>query len=43
VKVAVHRLRRKFRAVLRSRIAETVHDPAEVDEELRYLIRVLTM
>ena len=43
VKVAVHRLRRKFRSALRSRIAETVDDAAGVDEELRYLIRVLTM
>jgi RNA polymerase sigma-70 factor (ECF subfamily) len=43
VKVAVHRLRRKFRAALRSRIAETVDDAADVDEELRNLIRVLTM
>jgi RNA polymerase sigma-70 factor (ECF subfamily) len=43
IKVAVHRLRRKFRAALRTRIAETVDDPADVEEELRYLIRVLTM
>ena len=43
VKVAVHRLRRKFRAALRSCIAETVDDPADVEEELRYLIRVLAM
>lgn len=43
VKVAVHRLRRKFRAALRSRIAETVDDPADVEDELRYLIRILAM
>lgn len=43
VKVAVHRLRRKFRAALRSRIAETVDDPADVEEELRYLIRILAV
>lgn len=43
IKVAVHRLRRKFRSALRTAIAETVNDPADVEEELRYLIRVLTM
>jgi RNA polymerase sigma-70 factor (ECF subfamily) len=41
VKVAVHRLRRAFRAELRAAIAETVSKPSEVDEELRYLERVL--
>ncbi|MEZ5317916.1 MAG: sigma-70 family RNA polymerase sigma factor [Vicinamibacterales bacterium] len=41
VKVAVHRLRRRFHTALRARIAETVLDPAEVDDEVRYLIDVL--
>jgi DNA-directed RNA polymerase specialized sigma24 family protein len=41
VKVAVHRLRKTFRAELRAAIAETVSDPADVDEELRYLERAL--
>ena len=41
VKVAIHRLRRKFRKQLRSAIADTVSDPSEVDEELQYLERVL--
>jgi DNA-directed RNA polymerase specialized sigma24 family protein len=41
VKVAVHRLRKAFRAELRAAIAETVADPAEVDEELKYLERAL--
>jgi RNA polymerase sigma factor (sigma-70 family) len=41
VKVAVHRLRRRFHARLRSRIAETVLDPADVDDEVRFLIGAL--
>ncbi len=41
VKVAVHRLRRRFGELLRDEIAETVADPAEVDEEIRYLLTVL--
>ena len=41
VKVAVHRLRKRFGQLLRAGVAETVADPAEVDAELRYLLRVL--
>jgi len=41
VKVAVHRLRRKFQGQLRREVAETVADPSEVVEEIRYLIRAL--
>jgi RNA polymerase sigma-70 factor (ECF subfamily) len=41
VRVAVHRLRRKFQARLRQEIAETVSDSAEIDDEIRYLIRAL--
>jgi RNA polymerase sigma-70 factor (ECF subfamily) len=37
VAVAVHRLRRRFRHVLRSQIADTVGTPDEVDEEYRSL------
>jgi DNA-directed RNA polymerase specialized sigma24 family protein len=41
VKVAVHRLRRRFGQLLRAGVAETVADPGEVDAELRHLLRVL--
>jgi DNA-directed RNA polymerase specialized sigma24 family protein len=41
VKTAVHRLRRRFQAALRTDIAETVSDPADVDDEIRYLVRAL--
>lgn len=41
VKTAVHRLRRKFQDALRKDIAETVSDPEDVDDEIRYLVRAL--
>jgi len=41
-KVAVHRLRQRFGALLRLEIAETVLAPADVDDEVRELIRALS-
>jgi RNA polymerase sigma factor (sigma-70 family) len=41
VKVAVHRLRQRYRALLRDTIADTVSTPDEVEDELRYLFRTL--
>jgi RNA polymerase sigma factor (sigma-70 family) len=41
IKVTVHRLRRRFGALLREEIGETVADPEEVDDEIRELFRVL--
>ena len=43
VKTAVHRLRRRFQAELRRAVADTVSDTADVDEEIRYLIRALRL
>jgi RNA polymerase sigma-70 factor (ECF subfamily) len=40
VKVAIHRLRARFRELIRAEVAATVGDPAEVTEELRHLIAV---
>lgn len=37
----VHRLRERYRALIREEIAFTVSTPGEVDEELRYLIAVM--
>lgn len=37
LKAAVHRLRQRFRELLRTAVARTVSAPHEVDEELRYL------
>jgi RNA polymerase sigma factor (sigma-70 family) len=42
VKVAVHRLRQRYRDLLRAEIAQTVDGPPEVEAELRHLIRVLS-
>ncbi len=42
VKSAVHRLRRRFRDLFREEIAQTVATRAEVDEELLYLVRLMT-
>jgi len=37
VRVAVHRLRKRYRALLRDEIAQTLADAADVDEEMRAL------
>jgi RNA polymerase sigma-70 factor (ECF subfamily) len=37
VRVAVHRLRKRYRELLRDEIAQTLSDPAQVKEELRSL------
>lgn len=42
VKVAIHRLRQKFRDAVQSEIGQTVNGSQEVAEELRYLIEVLS-
>jgi RNA polymerase sigma factor (sigma-70 family) len=41
VKVAAHRLRRRYRALLREEIAQTVAGPEEVEDEIRYLLACL--
>lgn len=41
VKVAVHRLRARYREVLRDEIAQTVSGPGEIEEELRHLFAAL--
>ena len=40
--MAVHRLRQRFGTILRLEIAETVLAPADVDDEVRELIRALS-
>ena len=41
VRVAVHRLRERYRERLKAEVAHTVASPADVDSELRHLFRVL--
>ena len=38
LKVALHRLRQRFAEVVREQVAQTVENPQEVEEELRYLV-----
>jgi len=42
LKVAIHRLRKRYRELFRQEIADTVADAAEVESELRFLATVLT-
>jgi DNA-directed RNA polymerase specialized sigma24 family protein len=42
LKTAIHRLRGRYRALLREEVARTVATPEEIDEELRYLRIALT-
>jgi RNA polymerase sigma factor (sigma-70 family) len=42
VKVSVHRLRLRYRELLRQEIAHTVSEPAEVESEMRYLCQVVS-
>ena len=41
VKTAAHRLRRRYRELLRQEIAQTVASPEEIDEEIGYLLSCL--
>jgi RNA polymerase sigma factor (sigma-70 family) len=41
VKVAVHRLRQRYREILRDEISNTVEKPEEIEDELRHLFSVL--
>jgi hypothetical protein len=43
VKVAVHRLRRQFRDTLVQEIAETVSSSADIDAEIEYLLRAVSV
>ena len=42
LKVAVHRLRKQYRQALRAEIAETLSKPEEVENEIRFLLDVLS-
>lgn len=40
-RVALHRLRQRYRMLLRAEIALTVYHPREVDHEFRHLLAAL--
>jgi RNA polymerase sigma factor (sigma-70 family) len=42
IKVTVHRLRHRYRELLREEIGHTLATPAEVDDEIRHLISVMS-
>lgn len=42
LRIAVHRLRRRYGELFRREIANTVSSPEEIDEEMRYLLAVLS-
>jgi RNA polymerase sigma-70 factor (ECF subfamily) len=42
VKVAVHRLRERYRELFREEIAQTVSEPKQIEEEMRYLFEVIS-
>ncbi|MEW6360435.1 MAG: sigma-70 family RNA polymerase sigma factor [Planctomycetota bacterium] len=41
VKVAIHRLRKRYRERLRMEIAQTVADPSEIEDEIRFLFTAI--
>jgi RNA polymerase sigma-70 factor (ECF subfamily) len=42
IKTMAHRLRQSYRELLREEIAQTVAQPGEIDDEIRYLMRVVS-
>jgi RNA polymerase sigma-70 factor (ECF subfamily) len=42
VRVAIHRLRRRYRELLREEVAQTLSDPAQAEEEMQALFSALT-
>jgi len=42
VKVAVHRLRQRYRELFREEVAHTVEKPSEINDEVRHIFAVLT-
>lgn len=41
LRVTIHRFRQRYRELLRQTVASTVADPADVDDELRFLIQAV--
>jgi RNA polymerase sigma factor (sigma-70 family) len=42
VGVAVHRLRQRYREMLRATVADTLADPRQIDDEMRHVLAALT-
>jgi RNA polymerase sigma-70 factor (ECF subfamily) len=41
VKKQLHNMRQRYRSLLREEVSQTVEDPADVDDEIRYLCALL--
>ena len=41
IKRVLHQLRVRYRAILREEVSQTVADPSEIDDEIRYLCAAL--
>jgi RNA polymerase sigma-70 factor (ECF subfamily) len=41
LKVMIHRFRRRYREVLREEVAETVAEPGQIEDEMKYLLEAL--
>jgi RNA polymerase sigma-70 factor (ECF subfamily) len=42
MRVAIHRLRRRFREIVRAEIAQTLDAPDDIEEEMRHLVAALS-
>ena len=42
VKVAIHRMRRRYREILKEEVAETVAGPKQAEDEIRYLLAAVS-
>jgi DNA-directed RNA polymerase specialized sigma24 family protein len=42
LKSSIHRMRRRYRDLLRNEVAATLDNPADVDEELRFLLQAIS-
>jgi RNA polymerase sigma-70 factor (ECF subfamily) len=42
LRMSVYRMRQRYRSLLRAEIAESVSEPVEIDEELRFLSSILS-
>jgi len=42
IKTTAYRLRRRYQELLRAEIAQTISHPGEIDEEIRYLMKVVS-
>jgi RNA polymerase sigma factor (sigma-70 family) len=43
IKVAAHRLRRRFGEALRAEVAKTILEPADLEDEMRYLLAAVSL